>query len=160
MAREGGYEWYQSIGIIFLYISADFKNFFKGPRPFKKTKNVFERINNSSWGVTGSWGVRGWKMNSGAPILWILRYTGVGHVKIILVLWYIFVLPTIKSVFHRPCKVYHCPCTAPAAPNYPSIEKLIQWLIGPSPSLSATTDRPTVTGPDSKGVRTRSYLFN
>ena len=53
MAREGGYEWYQSIGIIFLYISADFKIFFKGPQPFKK------RINNSSWGVTGSWGVRG-----------------------------------------------------------------------------------------------------
>ncbi len=38
MAQEGGYEWYQSIGIIFLYISADFKNFFKGPRPFKKRK--------------------------------------------------------------------------------------------------------------------------
>jgi hypothetical protein len=51
-------------------------------------------------------------------------------------------------------------CTAPAAPNYPSIERLIQWLIGPSPSLSATTDRPTVTGPDSKGVWTRSYLFS
>jgi hypothetical protein len=55
----GGYEWYQSIGIIFLYVSGDFKNFFKGPRPFKKQKNIFERINNSSWGVTGSWGVRG-----------------------------------------------------------------------------------------------------
>jgi hypothetical protein len=24
-------------------------------------------------------------------------------------------------------------CTAPAAPNYPSIEKLIQWLIGHPP---------------------------
>jgi hypothetical protein len=38
MAREGGYEWYQSIGIIFLYISADLKKNFKGPRPFKKQK--------------------------------------------------------------------------------------------------------------------------
>jgi len=53
------------------------------------------------------------------------------------------------------CKLY-----GTAAPSYPSIEKLIQWLIGPSPSLSATTDRPTVTGPDSKGVPTRSYLFS
>jgi hypothetical protein len=51
-------------------------------------------------------------------------------------------------------------CTAPAAPNYPTIEKLIQWLIGPSSSLSATTDRPTVTGPDSKGVWMLSYLFS
>jgi hypothetical protein len=40
MAREGGYEWYQSIGIIFLYISADFNKFFKGPRPFKKQKRI------------------------------------------------------------------------------------------------------------------------
>jgi hypothetical protein len=38
----------------------------------------------------------------------------------------------------------------------PLIEKLIQWLSGPSPSLSATTDRPTDTGPDSNDVRTRS----
>jgi hypothetical protein len=38
MAREGGCEWYQSIDLIFLYIFAEFKNFFKGPRPFKKQK--------------------------------------------------------------------------------------------------------------------------
>jgi hypothetical protein len=38
MAREGGYEWYQSIGLNFLYISADSKKIFKGPRPFKKKK--------------------------------------------------------------------------------------------------------------------------
>jgi hypothetical protein len=38
MAREGGYEWYQSIGLLIIYISADFKIFFKGPRPFKKQK--------------------------------------------------------------------------------------------------------------------------
>jgi hypothetical protein len=36
MTREVGYEWYQSIGLIFLFISADLKIFFKGPRPFKK----------------------------------------------------------------------------------------------------------------------------
>ncbi len=35
---------------------------------------------------------------------------------------------------HRARVVIHDGlCTAPAAPNYPSIEKLIQWLIGPSP---------------------------
>jgi hypothetical protein len=38
MAREGGCGWYQWIGLIFLYISADFKIFLKGPRPFKKQK--------------------------------------------------------------------------------------------------------------------------
>ncbi len=38
MAREWECEWYQSIGLIFLYISADFKIFFKGTRPFKKRK--------------------------------------------------------------------------------------------------------------------------
>ncbi len=38
MAREGECEWYQSISHKFLYISADSKNFFKGPRPFKKQK--------------------------------------------------------------------------------------------------------------------------
>ncbi len=31
----GGCEWYQLIGLNFLYISADSKKFFKGPRPFK-----------------------------------------------------------------------------------------------------------------------------
>ena len=42
MAREGGCEWYQSIGLIFLNISANFLNFFKGPRPrpFNKQKTI------------------------------------------------------------------------------------------------------------------------
>jgi hypothetical protein len=38
MAWEGGCEWYQWIGLIVLYISADLKFFFKGSRPFKKQK--------------------------------------------------------------------------------------------------------------------------
>jgi len=38
----------------------------------------------------------------------------------------------------------------------PLIEKLLQWLSGPSPSLSVAADRPRVTGPDSNDVRTRS----
>jgi hypothetical protein len=40
MAREGGYEWYQLIGLSFVNISADFKKLFKGPRPFKKQKTI------------------------------------------------------------------------------------------------------------------------
>jgi hypothetical protein len=40
MAREGGCEWYQSIRLIFLNISASFLNFFKGPRPFEKHKTI------------------------------------------------------------------------------------------------------------------------
>ena len=44
MAWEGGCEWYQWIGLIFLYISADFKFFFKGPRPFKKEKTYLSGL--------------------------------------------------------------------------------------------------------------------
>ncbi len=38
MKKEGVYELYQAIGLWFVNISADFKIFFKGPRPFKKQK--------------------------------------------------------------------------------------------------------------------------
>ncbi len=38
----------------------------------------------------------------------------------------------------------------------PLIEKLLQWLSGPSPFLSVATDRPRVTRLDSNNVRTRS----
>jgi hypothetical protein len=44
MAREEGCEWYQSIGLIFLYISADFKKKFKGRRPFKKQKTYLSGL--------------------------------------------------------------------------------------------------------------------
>jgi hypothetical protein len=47
MKKEGGCEWYQSMGHIFLYISANFLLFFKGPWPFKSQKNAFQRHNNS-----------------------------------------------------------------------------------------------------------------
>jgi hypothetical protein len=40
MAREGGCEWYQSIGLFFRNLSADFKKLFKGPRPFKNQKTI------------------------------------------------------------------------------------------------------------------------
>jgi hypothetical protein len=42
--QRGGFEWYQSIGLIFLYISANFLLFFKGPRPFKSQKTNFSGL--------------------------------------------------------------------------------------------------------------------
>ncbi len=54
----------------------------------------------------------------------------------------------------------HCfNCTALYRTHLPVHRKLIQWLLGPSPSLSATRDRSTVTGPDSKSARTRSKFI-
>jgi hypothetical protein len=44
MKKEGGCEWYQSMGLIFLYISANFLLFFKGPRPFKSQKTNFSGL--------------------------------------------------------------------------------------------------------------------
>jgi hypothetical protein len=44
MAREGGCVWYQSIGLKFVNISADFKKFFKEPRPFKKQKTFLSGL--------------------------------------------------------------------------------------------------------------------
>ncbi len=62
MAREGVCEWYQSIGLIFLNISANFLIFFKGPRPFKKQKTIMSRKTTSK-GVSlnqGACGVNSW----------------------------------------------------------------------------------------------------
>jgi hypothetical protein len=44
MKKEGGCEWYQSTGLTFLYISAKFLLFFKGPRPFKSQKTNFSGL--------------------------------------------------------------------------------------------------------------------
>ncbi len=41
MAREGGCEWYQSIGLIFLNISANFLIFLKDPGPLKNKKPLW-----------------------------------------------------------------------------------------------------------------------
>ncbi len=41
MAREGGYEWYQSMGLLIIYISADFKNFLKDPGPLINKKRIW-----------------------------------------------------------------------------------------------------------------------
>jgi hypothetical protein len=44
MKKEGGCEWYQSMGHIFLYISATFLLFCKGPWPFKSQKTHFSGL--------------------------------------------------------------------------------------------------------------------
>ncbi len=44
MAREGGCEWYQSIGLQIINISADFKKIFKGSWPFKKQKTYLSGL--------------------------------------------------------------------------------------------------------------------
>jgi hypothetical protein len=44
MAREGGCEWYQSIGLNFLYISANSKKFLKGPGPLKNKKTFLSGL--------------------------------------------------------------------------------------------------------------------
>jgi hypothetical protein len=44
MKKEGGCEWYQLMGLIFLYISANFLLFFKGSRPFKIEKTHFSGL--------------------------------------------------------------------------------------------------------------------
>jgi hypothetical protein len=44
MKKEGWCEWYQSIGLVFHYISANFLLFFKGPRPFKYQKTLFSSL--------------------------------------------------------------------------------------------------------------------
>jgi hypothetical protein len=44
MKKEGGCEWYQSMGHIFLYISANLLLFLKGPWPFKSQKTHFSGL--------------------------------------------------------------------------------------------------------------------
>jgi hypothetical protein len=44
MKKEGGCEWYQSMGHIFLYISANFLLFFKGPWLCKSQKTNFSGL--------------------------------------------------------------------------------------------------------------------
>jgi hypothetical protein len=40
MKKEGGCEWYQSMGLIFLYISANFVLFLKEPGPLNHKKRI------------------------------------------------------------------------------------------------------------------------
>jgi hypothetical protein len=40
MKTEGGCEWYQSMGLLFLYIPANFFLFLKDPGPFNNKKRI------------------------------------------------------------------------------------------------------------------------
>jgi hypothetical protein len=72
--------WVVSIDrLIFVNISADFINFFKGPQPFKNHKNVFERLNNFSCVLTGSCGLRRQKFDTGMTHVWFFLITGYTH---------------------------------------------------------------------------------
>jgi hypothetical protein len=44
MTREGGCEWYQSIGLYLNNISAELKKLFMGPWPFKQLKTYFSGL--------------------------------------------------------------------------------------------------------------------
>jgi hypothetical protein len=64
MAWEGGCEWYHSIGLEILYISADFKKLFKGPRPFKKLKDPGP-LKNKKMFLSGKTTPQGASLNQG-----------------------------------------------------------------------------------------------
>jgi hypothetical protein len=40
MKKEGGCEWYQSMGLLLLYIPANFVLFFKDPGPLNDKKHI------------------------------------------------------------------------------------------------------------------------
>jgi hypothetical protein len=44
MKKEGGFEWYQLMVLLFVNIPANFLPFFKGPRPFKLQKTNFSGL--------------------------------------------------------------------------------------------------------------------
>jgi hypothetical protein len=68
MAREGGCEWYQSIGLFFRNISADFKKLFKGPR-----RHWIKELAGLKTGK---------KHDRGAPYLLIQHDSGCGRHKV------------------------------------------------------------------------------
>ncbi len=76
MKKEGGCEWYQSKGHIFLYISANFLLFFKGPRPFKTQKTLFSGLTtqDAPWLNQGTSAAK--KHDSGWVLAWIFLDSG------------------------------------------------------------------------------------
>ncbi len=81
MKKEGGCEWYQSTGLIFLYISANFLLFFQGPRPFKSQKTNFSglttqyapRLNRGPSAANISWPTTAVKKSAKHCTLFFLR---------------------------------------------------------------------------------------
>ncbi len=85
MAREGGCEWYQSIGLFFRNISADLKKLFKEPRPFKNQKPLWavkQLLKEHHW-IKELAGLKtGKKHDRGAPYLLIQHDSGCRRHKV------------------------------------------------------------------------------
>jgi hypothetical protein len=84
MARKGGCQWYHSIGLYFVNISANFKNYLKDPRPLNSQKCFWvvkqlyvgrNRIKELAGLKTGK------KQNSGAPYLLVLHNSDCRHLQ-------------------------------------------------------------------------------
>ncbi len=95
MARKGGCDWYQSVGLKIVDISADWKNFIKDPGPLNNKKRIGAA---KQLYVGGHWikerpGLKtDWKQNRGAPILLVLHNAGCRRIKVRL-----FVLGSIQA---------------------------------------------------------------
>jgi hypothetical protein len=76
MKKEGGCEWYQSMGHIFLYISANFLLFFKGPWPFKSQKTHFSGLTTQYAPRLNLGPFAAKKHHSGWVIAWIFLDSG------------------------------------------------------------------------------------
>jgi hypothetical protein len=76
MKKEGGCEWYQSMGHVFLYISANFLLFFKGPWPFKSQKTHFSGLTTQHAPRLNLGPSAAKKHDSGWVIAWIFLDSG------------------------------------------------------------------------------------
>jgi hypothetical protein len=76
MKKEGGCEWYQSMGHIFLYISAIFLLFFKGPWLFKSQKTHFSGLTTQFASRLNQGPSAAKKHDSGWVIAWIFLDSG------------------------------------------------------------------------------------
>jgi hypothetical protein len=76
MKKEGGCEWYQSMGHIFLYIPANFLLFFKGPRPFKSQKTLFSGLTTQNAPRLSQGTSAAKKHDSGWVLAWIFLDSG------------------------------------------------------------------------------------
>jgi hypothetical protein len=90
MKKEGECEWYQSMGHIFLYISAIFLLFFKGPRPFKYQKTLFSGLTTQNSPTLNQGTSAAEKHDSGWVLAWIFLDSGsnIFRSRIICMLFY------------------------------------------------------------------------
>ncbi len=90
MKKEGGCEWYQSMGHIFHYISAIFLLFFKGPRLFKQQKTLFSGLTTQNAPRLNQGTSAAKKHDSGLVLAWIFLNSGsnIFRSRIICMLFY------------------------------------------------------------------------